>query len=116
MEVADKSIDAKRAGHILTSVIERLKLRVEENERLNLNPDTVKRPACFLPKSTPQVSQGDVYSSLPLTIPPFTEDTMIRDDMFDTGGIFGTFGNEVDIPMDFNWVSCSSSLLCGTNV
>ena len=107
-EVADKCFDAKRAAQILTSVISRLKVKIDKTVQLNVNPNLVKRPI------TNELSLYDIsqFPQIPVDLPvppptyPFTTDNMIRDDMFDTGGIFGTFGNQVDIQPSFDWVSC----------
>ncbi|KAM3085827.1 hypothetical protein ACMFMG_002885 [Clarireedia jacksonii] len=104
-EVADKCIDAKRAADILTSVISRLRIKVDKTVQLDLNPNLVKRPIYndFSLYDVPPFPQIAVDVPVPPPIYPFTTDNMIRDDMFDTGGIFGTFGNQVDIPPSFDW-------------
>lgn len=109
-EVADQCFDAKRAAHILTSVVSRLRVKVDKMVQLDLNPDLVKRPIYneFSLYDVPQFPQSAVDVPVPPPAYPFTTDNMIRDDMFDTGGIFGTFGNQVDLPPSFDWVSLGS--------
>ncbi|KAB8290866.1 hypothetical protein EYC80_008503 [Monilinia laxa] len=110
-EIAGECIDAKRAVGILSSLIRRLTVKVENDVVLKSNPDPIEQP----PSSTSGLGVGassnkniPVYENIPMPIiSPNMGDplymSMIPENMFDTGGIFGTFGGQVDVPGNFNW-------------
>ncbi|KAI9643813.1 hypothetical protein NHQ30_007164 [Ciborinia camelliae] len=110
-EIAGECIDAKRAVSILTSLIRRLTAKVQNNVVLNLNPHPIKQPPIATNNVDAAEAISDVvpmYTNIPIPmISPEIGDnlntSMIPENMFDTGGIFGTFGGQVDVPGDFNW-------------
>lgn len=123
-EISEECIDAKRAEGILTSLIRRLTTKVQQNVVLNLNPDPIKQPPTTISGTDTEVISNTVpicadIPELPVTsmdIGYNQSTSMIPDDMFDTGGIFGTFGEQVDVPGDFNWVCYPSWVFVNSNL
>ncbi|KAF7883651.1 uncharacterized protein EAF02_005571 [Botrytis sinoallii] len=112
-EVEGKCKDAKRAVDILGSLIKRLTVKVQNNVVLNVNPECVKQPpivttineanAEMLGNSVPMYTDISVPMIFANQDDSFNDISMIPENMFDTGGIFGTFGEQVDVPGDFDW-------------
>ncbi|THV45841.1 hypothetical protein BGAL_0445g00040 [Botrytis galanthina] len=112
-EVEGKCKDAKRAVDILGSLIKRLTAKVQNNVVLNVNPDCVRQPpvVATMNQTDAEVLNNSVPIYTDITVPTifttqadsFNDISMIPENMFDTGGIFGTFGEQVDVPGDFDW-------------
>lgn len=79
---------------ILSSLIRRLTVKVENNVVLNLNLDPIKYPPSFA-RSLGVGTSSNTNISISIFRPEMGDPlymSMIPEHMFDTGGIFGTFG------------------------
>ncbi|TGO84825.1 hypothetical protein BPOR_0460g00010 [Botrytis porri] len=114
-EVEGKCKDSKPAVDILGSLIQRLTVKVQNNVVLDLNPDCVKQPpivatmnqadAEVLGNAVPMYTDISVPTMFTTQDDSFNDISMIPENMFDTEGIFGTFGEQVDVPGDFDRMS-----------
>ncbi|ESZ92627.1 putative C6 transcription factor [Sclerotinia borealis F-4128] len=111
-EISEECIDAERAVGLLTSLIRRLTVNVQNHVALNLNPDPIKQPPIntidvfveAVPNtSIPVCNNGLVPTTINYEMGDNLNTSMIPENMFDTGGIFGTFGGQADGPGDFDW-------------
>jgi hypothetical protein len=110
-EVVEDSKDAKRAVHILTSVLNKLNPTIDAKKAFDAKNDQATMPTPvtnFNPEllsSNPYFANQFSLGIPPVVEPPLEYDTIMQDGLFTSGGLLDTLGTDVNLPTDFDWVS-----------